>query len=144
MNDKMKKYEGGGYYPSLFNRFFNDDFFSRFTENNLPAVNVKETQKEFKLEVSAPGFDKGDFDIRVDKNVLTISGKKEASHEEKGEDEKVLRQEFASSTFSRSFTLPEHVDTDSIEAKEKNGVLTIKLPKRAEAKEEAVKKIEIK
>ena len=142
MNNKMRKYEGG-FYPSVFNRFFDDDFFSRF-DNNLPAVNVKETGKEFKLEVSAPGFDKGDFDLRVDKNVLTISARKETSTEEKGEDEKVLRQEFSSTTFSRSFTLPEGVDTDHISAKEKSGVLTIKLPKLDEAREKSVKQIEIK
>ena len=144
MSNKMSKYQGGGYYPALFNRFFDDDFFSGFTANNLPAVNVKETKNEFSLEVSAPGFEKGDFDIQVNKNVLSISAKKETSSEEKGDDEKVLRQEFTSSTFSRSFTLPENIDTDQIEAKEKNGVLTIKLPKRAEAPEKAVKQIEIK
>lgn len=140
----MCKQEKGEYYPTLFRRFFNDDYFSRFAETALPAVNVKETKSAFKLEVSAPGFDKKDFKINVDKNVLTISAEKELSVEEKDDDEKVLRQEFSSSTFSRSFTLPEHVDTDNIEAKEKNGVLTIKLPKRMDVKEKAIKQIEIK
>jgi len=143
MSNKMRKYEGGKNYPSMFNRLFDDDFFSRF-DSNLPAVNVKESDNGYKLEVSAPGFDKGDFDLSVDKNILTISAKKESSKEEKGEDEKVLRQEFTSSTFTRSFTLPENVDTEAIEAEQKNGVLNISLPKRDQAKEEAVKKIEIK
>ncbi|MCD8185644.1 MAG: Hsp20 family protein [Rikenellaceae bacterium] len=143
MDNKLRKYEGGRNYPSFFNRLFDDDFFSRF-DNNLPAVNVKETDREYKLEVSAPGFDKDDFDVKIDKNVLTISASKENSKEQKDENEKVLRQEFTSSTFIRSFTIPEQVDTEHIEAEQKNGVLCITLPKREEAPEEAVKKIEIK
>ena len=142
-NDKVSKYEGRGYYPSFFERFFGDDFFGGFT-NSLPAVNVKETKKDFKLEISAPGFEKEDFNIEVDKDVLKISAAKQESHEEKDEDEVVIRQEFSSSMFSRSFTLPEHVDTEKIEAKEKNGVLTIKLPKMENAKENVVKRIAIK
>jgi len=145
MNNKVSKYEGDrSYYPSFINRFFDDDFFSGFGSNSLPAVNVKETKKEFKLEISAPGFEKGDFDVKVEKNILKISAARESSHEEKDEDERVLRQEFTSSTFSRAFTLPEHVDTEKIEAKEKNGILTIKLPKKNNAVEDSVKKIEIK
>lgn len=145
MNDKVSRYGGGrGYYPSLFNRFFDDDFFSNFMGSGVPAVNVKETKKDFTLEISAPGFDKGDFDIKVEKNVLSISAKKEAASEEKGEDEKVLRREFVSSSFSRAFTLPEHVDTDRIEAQEKNGILTVRLPKKENAMEEATRRIEIK
>lgn len=144
MNDKMCKHEGGECYPTLFRRLFDDDYFSHFMEATMPAVNVKETKSAFKLEVSAPGFEKNDFKVNVDRNILTISAEREHSVEKKDDDEKILRQEFSSSTFSRSFTLPEHVDTDNIEAKEKNGVLTIKLPKRAEAKEKAIKQIEIK
>lgn len=143
MSTKMTKYDESGY-PILFRRLFNDDYLSHFAETAMPAVNVKETKTAFKLEVSAPGFDKKDFHVCVDKNILTISAEKETSKEEKDEDEKILRQEFTSSTFSRSFTLPEHVDTENIDAKEKNGVLTLKLPKRKEAKEKAVKQIEIK
>jgi HSP20 family protein len=145
MSDKLSKYEGGTvYYPSLFRRLFDEDFFSRTDGPGLPAVNVKENKTAFKLEVSAPGFEKKDFDLRVDKHVLTISATKEHTHEEKGDDEKVHRREFHSSSFQRSFTLPQHVDTAKIEATEKNGVLTIKLPKKADANETTVKKIEIK
>ncbi len=145
MSDKVSKYEGGtGYYPSLFRRLFDDDFFSRSEGLNLPAVNVRENKTDFKLEVSAPGFEKQDFDLRVEKNVLTVSARKEQSREETGEDEKVHRREFVTSSFQRSFTLPEHVDTTKIEAKEKNGVLTVKLPKKQGADETAVKRIEIK
>lgn len=144
MSDKMSRYRGGDYFPVLFDKFIGDDFFSGFDAGTVPAVNVKETKTQFKMEVSAPGFDKGDFEVKVDKNVLTISASKQASSEEKDEDEKILRQEFVSSTFSRSFTLPENIDTEKIDAKEKNGVLTIKLPKKEAAPEKAVKKIAIK
>lgn len=145
MSNKLSRYEGGrGYYPSLFDRFFDEDFFSGLGASSLPAVNVKENKKSFTLELSAPGFEKADFDLKVEKNVLKISGVKQVSHEEKDEDERILRQEFVSSSFSRSFTLPEHIDTEKIEAKEKNGILTVKLPKRESAKEDTVKKIEIK
>lgn len=142
MSDKISKYEGNTY-PGIWGRLFDNDFFN-FNQSNMPAVNVKETKKEFKLEISAPGFDKQDFDIQINKNVLTISATSENSSEEKGDDEKVLRREFSSSTFSRSFTLPEHVDTEKITAKEKNGVLHVSLPKKEDAKENAVKRIEIK
>ena len=145
MGNKMTKYEGGSsYYPSIFNRFFDDDFFSRFSANSMPAVNVKENRREYKLEVSAPGFEKDDFEVNVDKNVLKISAVREMAGEEKDDDEKILRQEFTLSTFSRSFTLPDNIDTTKIEAKDRNGVLIIKLPKKADAVENTVKKIEIK
>lgn len=144
MSGKISKYEGTRYYPSLFNRLFDDDFFSDFVAKDVPAVNIKETAKGFKLEISAAGFEKGDFNIEVDKNILKISASKEFSSEEKGEDEKILRQEFSSSAFTRSFTLPENIETEKIEAKEKSGILTVKLPKKEYAAETAVRKIEIK
>lgn len=123
----MSKYEGG-HYPALLNRFFDDDFFSRFAETSMPAINVKETKSAFKLEVSVPGFDKEDVNVGVDKNILTISAKKESSHKEKGDDEKILREEFTSSSFYRSFTLPEHVDTEKIEAKKEKRSLDDQTP----------------
>ena len=142
MSDKISKYEGN-IYPYLWGRLFDNDFFG-FNQSNMPAVNIKETKKEFKLEISAPGFDKQDFDVQVNKNMLTVSATSETSSEEKGDDEKVLRREFSTATFSRSFTLPDNVDTEKITAKEKNGVLHVSLPKKEDAKEKVVKRIEIK
>lgn len=130
--------------PSFFGRYRDNDFFNDSWEADLPAVNVKENKKEFKLEISAAGFDKGDFNVEVNKNIMTISARKEMTNEEKDKEDKVLRQEFRSSSFSRSFTLPENVDTDHIVAKEKNGILSISLPKKDKAPEETKKKIEIK
>lgn len=126
--------------PSL----FDGDFLSGFFEGNLPAVNVKENKKNYKIELSVPGFEKEDINIEVVQDTITISANKESKHEEKDEDEKVIRQEFKSSSFSRSFTLANNVDTDNITAKEKNGVLTLTLPKKENAAEDSSKKISIK
>lgn len=133
-----------GMLPSFFNRNWDNDFFNNFMESDVPAVNVKENDKEFKLEISAPGYDKEDINISIDKNILTISAKKEMNNEEKGEDDKILRQEFTSSSFYRSFTLPDNIDTEHIDANEKSGVLKIILPKMEKAPEEKKRKIEIK
>lgn len=130
--------------PALFNQFWNNDFFNNFFDGDVPAVNVKENKNNFKVEVSAPGFDKEDFGLRVDKNILTISAKKEIKNEDRDNEERLLRQEFSSSSFSRSFTLPENVDTEKINATQNNGILEITLPKMDKAPEDTIKKIEIK
>jgi len=145
MNNQIKRSDrSGGVLPAIFNRYFNDSFFNNFSEDFLPATNVKETKKEFKLDISVPGFSKEDFKVEIDKNVLVISAEKNSNTEEKSEDEKVLRREFTSSSFSRSFTLPENIDTDKITANQKDGVLRITLPKMDKAPEDKIKKIEIK
>lgn len=144
MSNLLKRHDREFGLPSFFGRNWDTDFFNNFMETDLPAVNIKENKKEFKLEISAPGYEKGDINIDVNKNILTISAKRETKNEEKGEEDKVLRQEFTTSSFYRSFTLPENIDTDKIEAKEKQGVLKIILPKREKAPEDTKKKIEIK
>ena len=143
MNHPMKRHDRN-MFPVFFNRFWDNDFFSNSWEADMPAVNVKENKKSFKVDISVPGFEKDDIHVEVNKNILTISGKREVNKEEKGEDDKVLRQEFSSSSFSRSFTLPEDIDTEAIDAKQKDGVLKITLPKKEKALESAKKKIEIK
>jgi len=143
MSNLIRRNERGRF-PSFFNRNWENDFFKGSWENDLPALNVKENDKEFKLEISAAGFDKGDFNIQVNKDILTVSAKKEINDEEKDENDKVLRQEFSYSTFSRSFTLPDNIDTEKIEAELKNGVLNVVLPKMEKAPEDSKKQIEIK
>ena len=145
MSDKLSKYEGGqGYLPSWFDRYFNNDVFGFMADNNLPAVNVKETKGAYKLEISAPGFEKDDFELRIDRNMLTVTGNDLEEVSQKDEEERIVRREFTLSSFTRSFTLPENVDTEKIEAKGKNGILTIKMPKKENAPESTVKRIEIK
>lgn len=145
MNNQLKRFEKGkAYYPSVFGRY-NDDFFNNFFDGEeLPAVNISENSKAFNVELSVPGFEKEEFSIKVEKNILIISAFKENQVEEGGENEKVWRREFTSSSFSRSFVLPENIDTENISAKEKSGILKISLPKMQKAPEQAIKTIEIK
>jgi HSP20 family protein len=95
-------------------------------------VNIKETEKNYNLEVVAPGFDKTDFKVNLDQNILTVSAEKK--NEVKNENEKEIRKEFNYRSFQRSFTLDEKIDAAGIEAKYVNGVLTLNLPKREEVK----------
>lgn len=112
-----------------------DDFQRR---DRMPAVNVKETDKCFEIEVAVPGMKKEDFKIDVDNGVLTISAEQKEEKEKK--EDNYTRKEFSYSSFSRSFSLPQNVNEDSIKAKYDNGVLALTLDK---AKEEKPKKRQI-
>ena len=133
----LLKWNKGNQFTSPFNGFLddfiNDDFSVGNTKNNQPSVNVKENHDNYVLEVAAPGFDKADFNIDVDKNLLTISGDKESETEE--ESKGYTRKEFSYASFERTFTLPETVNVDDIAGKYENGILSIVLPKKVEAKE---------
>ncbi|NDV96046.1 Hsp20/alpha crystallin family protein [Dysgonomonas sp. 521] len=143
-NQLIRKFDrSGSFFPTFFSNYLNDDMFN-FVEGNLPATNVSENEKAFNIELSVPGFKKEDIKIEIEKNVLKISAQNEVKSEEKDENEKVLRQEFRTSSFSRSFTIPENVDTENIVAAQKDGVLQVTLPKLDKALEDKVKKIEIK
>ena len=106
----------------------------------VPAVNTREASDAYYIEVDLPGVKKEDVDVSVDKNVLTISGKREVSNEIKEDD--YYRVESAYGKFSRSFTLPENVDVEKIKASNENGVLEIVIPKQ-EVIKDSTKKIEI-
>jgi HSP20 family protein len=136
--------------PSLIDRFFDSDLMDWDTFNfagenmTLPAVNVKENDNEFKIEVAAPGLNKEDFKVNYDNGILTISSEKQEEKEEK-EGEKVTRREFSYQSFQRSFSVPEDIiDADKISAKYDNGILYVTLPKHEEAKKaKNVKEIKI-
>ena len=105
-------------FSSWIDEFFNDAVRdSMLTKSTAmrPSVNVKETDNEFKMEIAAPGMDKGDFDIEVEEGFLKLKAEKKEEHEEK-EGEKFLRREFSFSSFERSFALPENVNAEKIEA----------------------------
>lgn len=109
-----------------------------------PAVNVQETPEGLALEMAAPGLAREDFQLSLDKNVLTIAYDKqtEATEESpKGDQPKYLRREFVHRSFKRAFTLPTSVDAEAIDATYSEGILRISLPKKAE---EAPKRIEIR
>lgn len=116
----------------VFDQFFNrnlGDFFGSDFLNDAPSVNVTELDHQFKIELAAPGLEKGDFNIKVEEDQLTISAEQKHETEEKDAAGKFLRREFSYATFSRSFQLPENVDAENISANYKNGVLILELPK---------------
>ena len=134
--------------PVAFNNFV-DQFLNRNIANFIgadaaitsPSVNVIETKEAFRLEVAAPGLEKQDFKLHLEKDILTISAQKE--HKEEVKDERFTRREFNFSAFKRSFTLPEHVDVNGINAAYNNGVLSINLPKKEEVINNASRAIEV-
>ena len=133
--------------PNLVDRFFNNEFESwnrnNFSNTTLPSVNIKENTEAFFVEVAAPGFEKSDFKIELNNDLLTISSEKKITNELK-EDERISKQEFCYQSFTRSFTIPELVEYDKISAKYKQGILAITIPKKEEAKPKPLKQIEIK
>lgn len=127
--------------------FFGDDFFrpvfqDKLFGGNSPAVNVVETTEGFRIDLAAPGLQKGDFKLALDKDVLTIKVEKTESSEE--DTDKYLRREYSFSAFERSFQLPKTIEHDKIEAKYEDGILKVALPKREEALEKPLREIEIK
>ena len=139
-------------YNNRFPRFF-DDFFTKdldrfFDATNgnasVPAVNVKEDEDGFHVEVAVPGFKKEDFKVELDKDVLTIATEQEENYEEKEEQGNYVKREFAYRAFRRSFRLPENVvDGDKINAHYEAGILHLTLPKREEVKPRPARLIEI-
>lgn len=95
----------------------------------VPSANVIENEKEFKLELSAPGFDKQDFKVEVSNGVLCISAEKEKKSEE--EKENYRKKEFSYSSITRSFALPESANEERIDAKYDNGILHVNIPKKS-------------
>ena len=119
------------------NRFFDADWMKRFQE--IPAVNVRERNKEFVIELAAPGLTKEDFNITVENGVLTIQADREVEKEVK--EENFTRKEFNYENFVRSFNLPENVLEDKVEAHYENGILLLTIAKKevvAEKKPKAI------
>lgn len=134
-------------FPSLLSDFFdNNRFFANPTlerefSTTLPAVNIKEDTKQFDIEFAVPGFDKHDFKIDVENDVMTVSAEKK---DEKNEDNKrFTRREFSYTSFSRSFTLPQSVNADKIDARYSHGVLHLQVPKKDDVKAQPKKQIRV-
>ncbi len=130
-------------FDRIFDEFFNTALPSQRNGNGLkaaPAVNILEKGDAFRLELAAPGLEKNDFKVDVDKNVLRIEVNKEFKAEE-GETYK--RREFGYYEFRRSFQLPETIDANGIEANYMNGILVIHLPKKEDAKVKPARTIKI-
>jgi HSP20 family protein len=135
---------------SPFNSFF-DDFFTRdlfdwsnasTTGTTVPKVNILETNEEFRVEMAAPGMKKEDFRIELDNNMLRISS--EVKHEETlPDDHHYSRREFSYQSFRRTFHLPDTVENEKIRARYENGLLSLTIPKREEAKRKPSRLINI-
>ncbi len=142
-----KTTRNGTLVPSVLSDFFDNDtfvaprWFSREFNDTIPAVNIKETNSGFRVDFAAPGFRKDDFKIHVEGNQLAISAEKQ---EEKNDGkDRFTRKEFSYNSFSRSFTLPQHVNTDHIGATYTDGILTLSIPKKEETKELSKKEIHV-
>ena len=127
----IRKYNNQNWLPSIFNDFFDNDWMVK-ANATAPAINVIENEKDYKVEVAAPGMTKEDFKIHLGEDnelVITMEKKNETKEEDK-ENKKYLRREFSYSKFQQAFVLPEDVEKDKISANVTDGVLTIELPKR--------------
>ena len=116
-------------WDNWFDSFFND---LPVTRGSVPAVDIKETEKGYAIEVELPGLSEKDVEVKVEGNLLTLSSKKKEEKEEK-KDDYVLRER-RSFEFSRSFVIPENVDAEKISAEFKNGLLSLNIPKTEKAK----------
>ncbi|MBU2939764.1 Hsp20/alpha crystallin family protein [Lacinutrix sp. C3R15] len=120
--------------------FFDNDFLD--DESLMPAMNVKEHDKDFEIEFAAPGFNKKDFDVTIDGDVLNVCAEKNTKQEEK--EENYTRKEFSYSSFKRSLQLPKTVNTEEkVKATYDDGILKLNILKKEAEKGGAKKKIEI-
>lgn len=122
--------------PGIFNLLtdvFGEDAFemkNRHYRSSMPAVNVRESENAYEIELAVPGFEKSDLNVEVEKDTLKVTSKKEQVSDEKND--KIRRMEFSYNHFERSFLIPEEADADKIKAKSENGILYINLPKKEE------------
>ncbi len=135
-------------FPNMFSDLLDyDKFFGTPTLktmlNSFPAVNVKEGEKDYKIELAAPGFKKENIAVHLDNDILHISA--ESKNEKEESDENFTRKEFSYNSFSRSFQLPKSANNEKIDAKYEDGVLKILVNKKEEAvKAESKKQISVK
>lgn len=141
----IRKYNNQNWLPSIFNDFFDNNWMVK-TNATAPAINVIESEKDYKVEVAAPGMTKDDFNIHLseDNELVITMEKKNENQEEDKENKKYLRREFSYTKFQQALILPEDVEKDNISASVSEGVLTIDLPKRQpEEKAKVSRQIEI-
>lgn len=141
----IRKYNNQNWLPTFFNDFFDNDWMGK-ANATAPAINVIENEKNYQVEVAAPGMTKEDFNIQLsnDNELVITMEKKNESKEESKDGRKYLRREFSYSKFQQAFVLPEDVEKEKINATVNDGVLTIELPKYAPTeKPQANRMIEI-
>ena len=129
--------------PTVFNDLFDADFMPR-ANATAPAINVKENDKEYTVELAAPGMQKEDFNVHVnDEGNLVVKMEHKQEHKEEDKDTRYLRREFSYSKYEQTLILPDDVKKDAISAKVEHGVLTVQLPKVVEEKVKVSRQIEI-
>lgn len=135
-----RKYYNQNWLPSIFNDFFDNNWMEK-ANATAPAVNVVESDKDYKVEVAVPGMTKEDFNIHLgDENELVISMEKKVENEDK-DNKKYLRREFSYTKFQQSLYLPDNVDKEKITANVANGVLTIELPKYSQEEKAKINRV---
>lgn len=132
------------FFPSLFDDFNTRELFWPFSRNqisgNVPAVNIKETNDFYEIDVAAPGLKKENFKVELDNDLLIISSEKK--HVEENSEDDYTRKEFGYESFRRSFSLPHNsVEPDKVKAKYEDGILYITVPKAEHAKAKPAKQI---
>jgi HSP20 family protein len=123
----------------VFSNFFDnfltrdmDEFFGNTFQHKVPAVNIRETRDDFRIDLAAPGLARENFKINLDHNMITIEAGKQDEKTENGE--RYTRKEFNYSSFQRTFTLPDSVEADKIDAKYQDGIMHVIIPKKEEVK----------
>jgi HSP20 family protein len=145
-NDRHAWVEDGFFLPSVFDEFFGRDVerpsFST-TGVSTPAVNIIETNDDFRLEMVAPGMKKENFHLELQENVLTISYDHADNREGSGRNGEYRTHEYNYHSFSRSFSIPETAESEKIQAKYEDGILNVLIPKKDDAKGKPARRIEI-
>lgn len=133
---------------SFFTDFFNYDYpnfdldsFGGRLFKEVPAANIKETEKSYRIELAVPGMKKNDFHVKAENGFVCIEAEKEFTEEEK--DETFMRKEYNYNSFSRKFRLPDFVEPDEMKAKYTDGILYVNIPKKEEAIRKPAKEVEI-
>lgn len=128
-------------FTDLLENFFAENLYAREHSSFVPAVNLSEDENQFLIELSAPGYQKENFKLEMNKNVMSISGNHE--EEKQSEEKRFSRKEYTRGSFLRKFTIPEGANVEAISAQYENGILKISIPKLEEAKDKGPKEIKI-
>ncbi len=129
--------------PTVFEDFLNSDFLPR-TGSTAPAVNVKESETEYTMEVAAPGIKKEYCRVGInDEGNLTVAIENKVEHKNEDKHHHYLRREFSYTNYEQSYTLPDDVERDKISAKVENGILTVTMPRLQKEEKKCAKAIEV-
>jgi HSP20 family protein len=131
-NNGQRKHLVSPRFTDVLETFFNDQYLNAAPAAKAPAVNIIESENGFDIELAVPGLKKEDFKINIEKNLLTVSA--EVKKEEAAVTKNYSKKEFSFNSFSRSFTLPETIDQNNIEAAYTDGILKLTIAKKEEAK----------